>query len=48
MNVLDSLNQKQRHMHFFASQGINPHWAMKRQFLSPAYTTNWKELPIVK
>jgi len=23
-------------------------WTMKREQLSPAYTTNWKELPIVK
>jgi DNA polymerase V len=30
------------------AEGITKSWGMKREHLSPAYTTNWKELPIVK
>lgn len=48
MRVLDSINQNSRHTLFFASQGINPNWAMKREYLSPAYTTNWNELLVVR
>jgi DNA polymerase V len=25
-----------------------PDWSMKRDMLSPRYTTNWDELPLVK
>jgi len=30
---------------FFAIKGVEQHWAMKRQLLSPAYTTRWDEIP---
>ncbi|WP_417552290.1 DUF4113 domain-containing protein [Marinomonas fungiae] len=33
---------------FFASQGTSQQWAMKRELLSPSYTTRWEELPVVK
>ncbi|WP_143350295.1 DUF4113 domain-containing protein, partial [Enterobacter hormaechei] len=27
---------------------IAPDWQMKREMLSPAYTTRWKELPVAR
>ncbi|MEJ2763644.1 Y-family DNA polymerase [Photobacterium sp. MCCC 1A19761] len=33
---------------FMAAQGITPKWAMRREFLSPQYTTKWRDLPIIK
>ena len=49
MNVMDKLNNFYgRDTMFLASQGTKKEWAMKRNFLSPSYTTSWKELPIVQ
>jgi DNA polymerase V len=31
----------------FAASGTEQKWSMRREFLSPRYTTCWKELPIV-
>jgi hypothetical protein len=28
--------------------GLRPHWAMKRNFNSPHYTTKWDELPVAR
>lgn len=51
MSVLDQLNHKKPHSLFFASSTPKteqkPHWAMKQERLSPAYTTCWKALPKV-
>ncbi|HBY2536855.1 DUF4113 domain-containing protein [Klebsiella pneumoniae] len=30
---------------FFAGQGINVGFAMRREMLSPEYTTDWNALP---
>lgn len=30
-----------------AGRGIAPEWQMKRDLLSPAYTTRWSDIPIV-
>ncbi|ENO7970203.1 translesion error-prone DNA polymerase V subunit UmuC [Salmonella enterica subsp. enterica serovar Anatum] len=46
MEVLDNLNHAGNRV-WFAGQGIAKGWKMKRDMLSPAYTTNWAELPIV-
>lgn len=48
MNVIDDLNQKKSGALFFASQTLSSSWRMKRERLSPAYTTRWAELPLVK
>lgn len=49
MNVMDKLNNFYgRDSVFLASQGTKKEWAMKRNFLSPSYTTSWKELPIIQ
>lgn len=46
MSVIDQINHNGTQV-FFASQGIKQSWAMKREQLSPAYTTRWGELPKV-
>ncbi|WP_462055521.1 DUF4113 domain-containing protein, partial [Vibrio cholerae] len=33
---------------FLAAQGITQKWAMRREMLSPQYTTRWKDLPKIK
>lgn len=48
MNVLDSLNRQKSGSLFFASEKTSDNWSMKREHLSPAYTTRWDELPRVK
>ena len=45
MSVLDKINNSNKGKIWFASQGIAKNWQMKRQHLSPAYTTSWDELP---
>lgn len=48
MDVLDNINRQKSGSLFFAPQKSSNHWAMKREHLSPAYTTRWDELPLVK
>ena len=49
MEVLDHLNAKDgRGTLYFAGQGIQQQWQMKREMLSPRYTTRFSDLIIVK
>jgi len=48
MQVVDKINQAGRGTLWFAGQGIEKSWAMKRDMLSPAYTTRFSDLPIVR
>jgi DNA polymerase V len=50
MRALDRLNADYgaRTVHFGSFGGSRPAWAMRQQFCSPRYTTNWKELPVVR
>lgn len=49
MQVTDSINQRfGKSTLFFAGQGIQRSWAMARKLKSPAYTTNLRQLPVVK
>ncbi|HHS9545320.1 TPA: Y-family DNA polymerase [Klebsiella quasipneumoniae subsp. similipneumoniae] len=49
MEVLDHLNAKDgRGTLYFAGQGIQAAWQMKREMLSPRYTTRFSDLPIVR
>ena len=58
MSTLDKINRQGKNKLFFAGQGINKssgnkssgtkNWAMKREHLSPAYTTNWNDILKVK
>ena len=47
MSVLDTINQRGAGKVFFAGQGTKKDWSMKREHLSPAYTTRWDQLPRV-
>lgn len=48
MQLIDLLNSKKDKTIWFASQGTKQAWSMKRGHLSPAYTTNWQDLPKAK
>jgi len=48
MDAVDAINQKMPQGIFLASNGTKQAWAMQRQRLSPAYTTRWEDLPVVK
>lgn len=48
METIDRLNTSGRGSVWFAGQGIEKNWAMKRDMLSPAYTTRYSDLPVVK
>lgn len=49
MQTIDSLNRANgRGTVFFAGQGVNQAWAMKRDRMTAAFTTRWAELPSVK
>ncbi len=48
MAVLDEINQSGLGRVFLAQQGMNNAWKMKREHLSPSYTTRWAWLPRVR
>ncbi len=46
MPVLDQINQKYgTDSLFLAAQGIDQKWAMRREFLTPQYTSRWSDIP---
>jgi len=48
MAALDQINRRWgRDALRYASSGLQREWSMKQSWRSPAYTTNWKELPVV-
>lgn len=47
MNAIDSINGSGLGKVFYAAQGTARNWTMKREKLSPAYTTRWSDLPKV-
>ncbi len=48
MAVLDGINHSGKGRVWFAGQGVQKSWEMKRQMLSPAYTTRFRDLLRVK
>ncbi|CAD5780839.1 Nucleotidyltransferase/DNA polymerase involved in DNA repair [Escherichia coli] len=48
MKVVDSINHSCLGKVWFAGRGIAPEWQMKREMLSPTYTTRWNELPVAR
>ena len=48
MALMDKLNKQGRGTLYFAGQGIQQSWKMKREMLSPCYTTRLAEIPVVK
>lgn len=49
MNVLDGINNKYGNdTLLFAAQGVKQQWKMKREMLTPRYTTSWFDIPKVQ
>ena len=49
MTTLDAINRRYgQGTGFLASEGVGPRWRMRQQHLSPAYTTSWLQLPVVR
>ncbi len=49
MDCMDSLNKKMGSgILKYAAVGIKQNWHMKREMLTPCYTTRWKDIPVVK
>lgn len=49
MDIIDRVNRKdgKRTLRLDAA-GIRNAWAMKRESMTPTYTTRWKELPVIR
>lgn len=46
MQCMDAINSRYGNQTIgAAAKGIHPEWTMKREYLSPQYTTNWRHLP---
>jgi len=48
MSLMDKLNQQGQGTLYFAGQGIQQSWQMKREMLSPCYTTRLEDVPAVR
>ncbi|HCG9688680.1 TPA: Y-family DNA polymerase [Vibrio parahaemolyticus] len=49
MGVYDALNHRYgSDTLFLGAQGIEKKWAMRRDMLTPRYTTNWQDLPRIR
>ncbi|HBV9990628.1 TPA: Y-family DNA polymerase [Klebsiella aerogenes] len=48
MKVVDGINHSGLGKVWFAGRGVAPEWQMKREMLSPAYTTRWEDIPTAK
>ncbi|WP_394542045.1 translesion error-prone DNA polymerase V subunit UmuC [Pantoea sp. SGAir0418] len=48
MKVLDGINQSGLGHMWFARQGVSNEWQMKREMLSPAWTTRWDDIPVAR
>lgn len=48
MSIMDQINEQHPNSLYFASKGTSQNWGMKRELLSPEYTTNWLSVPTVR
>lgn len=48
MKILNGINHSGLGQVWLSGRGIVPSWQMKRDMLSPAYTTHWKDIPIAR
>lgn len=48
MRVIDGVNQSGKGQLWFAGQGVEQLWVMKRDMLSPCYTTRYTDLPVAR
>ena len=46
MRLIDGINQSGMGNIWFVGRGIQSQWQMKREMLSPAYTTRWSDIPV--
>ncbi len=46
MKAIDGINQSGLGNVWFAGQGLSTEWKMKRDMLSPAWTTRWDDIPV--
>lgn len=46
MKVLDRITQSGLGHFWFAGRGHAPEWQIKRDMLSPVYSTRWKDIPL--
>lgn len=45
MSVIDQINKRYGHVISLAAQGKEKEWNMRRDKLSPSYTTKWEDIP---
>ena len=49
MSMIDSINRTHgRHTIRYATDNLSAKWQMRQGMKSPAYTTDWAALPVVK
>jgi len=49
MQVMDKINSTYgKNTLYIAAEGVHKKWAMRQAYRSPAYTSCWNELPIIK
>lgn len=48
MKTVDGINHSGLGKIWFAGQGINKTWAMRRELLSPCYTTRFSDIPVAR
>lgn len=48
MAVLDDINQRGLGRMFLTGESLKSFWNMKREYLSPSYTTKWADIPKVQ
>ena len=48
MRAVDNINRSGRGQVRFAGEMLSSGWQMQRNRLSPAYTTRWDQLPVVR
>ncbi|HFE3442936.1 TPA: translesion error-prone DNA polymerase V subunit UmuC [Klebsiella aerogenes] len=48
MRVVDGINVSGIGKIWFAGRGLAPEWQMKREMLSPSYTTKWSDIPVAR
>lgn len=49
MDCIDKINEKMgNHKMIYAAAGVSRKWQMRRDHLTPHYTTNWQDIPIVQ
>lgn len=48
MKIIDNINTTGLGQIWFAGKGVDQAWRMKREMLSPAFTTRWGDIPLAR